>query len=100
ADGTVLGTSTVLSAEAVGGPPWQRRPLPIGEDKVLIAQAAAALSADDAGDVRDLLGRLGVDFVLVGSGEDGLRSSVAAATGLVEVGPTETGTLWQVDKPY
>ena len=41
-----------------------------------------------------------VDFVLVGSGEDGLRSSVAAATGLVEVGPTETGTLWQVDKPY
>lgn len=100
ADGTALGTSTVLSAEAVGGPPWQRRPLPIGEDKVLIAQAAAALSADDAGDVRDLLGRLGVDFVLVGSGEDGLRSSVAAATGLVEVGPTETGTLWQVDKPY
>ena len=100
ADGTALGTSTVLSAEAVGGPPGQRRPLPIGEDKVLIAQAAAALSADDAGDVRDLLGRLGVDFVLVGSGEDGLRSSVAAATGLVEVGPTETGTLWQVDKPY
>ena len=100
ADGTALGTSTVLSAEAVGGPPGQRRPLPIGEDKVLIAQAAAALSADDAGDVRDLLGRLGVDFVLVGSGEDGLRSPVAAATGLVEVGPTETGTLWQVDKPY
>ena len=100
ADGTVLGTSTVLSAEAVGGPPWQRRPLPIGEDKVLTAQAAAALSADDAGDVRELLGRLGVDFVLVGPGEDALRSSVAAATGLVEVGPTETGTLWQVDKPY
>ncbi|WP_344251293.1 glycosyl transferase, partial [Brevibacterium sanguinis] len=49
ADGTVIGTSTVASAEAVGGPPWERRPLPIGEDDVLVAQAAAALSADDAG---------------------------------------------------
>lgn len=99
-DGTVVGTSTIRAAEAVGGPPWQRRPLPIGSDQVLVAQAAAALSADDAGDVRDLLGRLGADFVLVDSGDDSLRSSVAAATGLVEVGPTESGTLWQVDKPY
>lgn len=100
ADGTVIGTSTIHSAEAVGGWPWERRPLPISEDETLIAQAAAALSADDAGDVRAILGELGVDFVLVDSDAKNLRNSVAAADGVVEVGPTESGGLWQVDTPY
>lgn len=100
ADGTVIGTSTIQSAEAVGGWPWERRPLPISEDQTLIAQAAAALSADDAGDVRSILGQLGVDFVLVDSGAKNLTNSVAAADGVVQVGPTESGGLWQVDTPY
>lgn len=99
-DGTVIGTSTIRSAEAVGGWPWERRPLPIGEDQVLVAQAAAALSADDSGDVRDLLGRLGVDFVLAENGAKDLTNAVAAADGLVQVGPTESGQLWRVDTPY
>ena len=100
ADGTVIGTSTIRSAEAVGGWPWERRPLPITEDQTLIAQAAAALSADDAGDVRTILGQLGVDFVLVDSDAKNLTNSVAAADGVVQVGPTESGGLWQVDTPY
>ncbi|GAA1528625.1 glycosyltransferase [Brevibacterium picturae] len=100
ADGTIIGTSTIRSAEAVGGWPWERRPLPIGEDETLIAQAAAALSADDAGDVRSVLGQLGVDFVLVDPSAKNLANSVAAADGVVEVGPTESGGLWQVDTPY
>ncbi|GAA1849334.1 glycosyl transferase [Brevibacterium marinum] len=100
ADGTIIGTSTIRSAEAVGGWPWERRPLPIGEDQTLIAQAAAALSADDAGDVRSILGELGADFVLVDADAKNLTSSVAAADGVVEVGPTESGGLWQVDTPY
>ncbi|WP_210605136.1 glycosyl transferase [Brevibacterium oceani] len=100
ADGTVLGTSTVTDADTVGGWPWQRRPLPIPDDQVLVAQAAAALSADDAGDLSDILGELGVDFVLVDSGADGLQNSVSVAQGLLPVGPTESGELWRVDKPY
>ena len=100
ADGTVIGTSTISSAEAVGGWPWERRPLPIGDDQTLIAQSAAALSADDAGDVRSLLGELGADFVLVDSDAQSLQNSVAAADGMVQVGPTESGGLWQVDTPY
>ncbi|MCF2574229.1 glycosyl transferase [Brevibacterium sp. UCMA 11754] len=100
ADETVIGTSTIRSAEAVGGWPWERRPLPISEDQTLIAQAAAALSADDAGDVRAILGQLGVDFVLVDSDAKNLMNSVAAADGVVQVGPTESGGLWQVDTPY
>ncbi|MDN6602659.1 glycosyl transferase [Brevibacterium sp.] len=100
ADGTIIGTSTIRSAEAVGGWPWERRPLPIGDDQTLIAQAAAALSADDAGDVRSILGQLGVDFVLVDSDAKNLANSVAAADGVVQVGPTESGGLWQVDTPY
>ena len=99
-DGTVLGTSTVTSAETVGGWPWHRRPLPIPDDQVLVAQAAAALSADDAGDVSMILGELGVDFVLVGSDAAGLENSVAVAQGLIPVGPTSSGQLWKVDKPY
>lgn len=100
ADGTVLGTSTISSAEAVGGWPWERRPQPIGPDRVLIAQTAAALSADEAGDARSLLGRLGTDYVLVDGESNTLQSSVAAAAGLVRVGPTDAGVLWQVDKSY
>lgn len=100
ADGTVIGTSTIDSAEAVGGWPWERRPLPIGPDQTLVAQAASALSADDAGDVRELLGRLGVDFVLVDPSAGDLQNSVSAAEGLVQVGPTESGGLWQVDTDY
>ncbi|SMX78111.1 glycosyltransferase [Brevibacterium antiquum] len=100
ADGTVIGTSTIQSAKAVGGWPWERRPLPISEDQTLIAQAAAALSGDDAGDVRSILGQLGVNFVLVDSGAKNLANSVAAADGVVQVGPTESGGLWQVDTPY
>ncbi|WP_350271049.1 glycosyl transferase [Brevibacterium sp. CBA3109] len=100
ADGTVIGTSTIQSAKAVGGWPWERRPLPISEDQTLIAQAAAALSGDDAGDVRSILGQLGVDFVLVDSGAKNLANSVAAADGVVQVGPTESGGLWRVDTPY
>jgi hypothetical protein len=69
-----LGTSTVTAAETVGGWPWQRRPLPIPDDQVLVAQAAAALSADDAGDVSDILGELGADFVLVGTSAEGCRN--------------------------
>jgi hypothetical protein len=99
-DGTVLGSSTVTDAQSVGGWPWQRRPLPITDDQTLVAQAAAALSADDAADVSDILGELGVDFVLVGSGAEGLQNSVAVAQGLLPVGPTESGELWRVDKPY
>lgn len=99
-DGTVLGTSTVTDANTVGGWPWQRRPLPIPDDQVLVAQAAAALSADDAGDVSEILGELGVDFVLVGSDAEGLQNSVSVAQGLLPVGPTESGELWRVDKPY
>ncbi|MGC3021395.1 MULTISPECIES: glycosyltransferase family 2 protein [unclassified Brevibacterium] len=98
-DGTVLGTSTVTAAETVGGWPWQRRPLPIPDDQVLVAQAAAALSADDAGDVSDILGELGADFVLVGTNAEGLQKSVSVAQGLIAVGPTESGQLWRVDKP-
>ena len=100
ADGTVIGTSTIRSAEAVGGWPWERRPLPIDESQTLVAQAAAALSADDAGDVRDILGRLGVDFVLVDNEAQDLANSVAAADGVVQVGPTDSGGLWRVDTPY
>ncbi|SMX68318.1 hypothetical protein BSP239C_00236 [Brevibacterium sp. 239c] len=100
ADGTVIGTSTIRSAEAVGGWPWERRPLPISADQTLIAQAAAALSADDAGDVRPILGQLGVDFVLVDSSAKNLTNSVAAADGVIQIGPTESGGLWQVDTPY
>ncbi len=99
ADDTVAGTSTIHAAEAVGGWPWERRPLPIADDQVLIAQSAAALSADDAVDVRSLLARLGADFVLVDGGARSLQTSVAATSGLVEVGPTESGRLWHVDKP-
>lgn len=100
ADGTVIGTSTIQAAEAVGGWPWERRPQPISADQTLIAQAAAALSTDDAGDVRSILGQLGVDFVLVDSSAKNLTNSVAAADGVVQVGPTESGGLWQVDTPY
>ncbi|WP_209325305.1 glycosyl transferase [Brevibacterium renqingii] len=100
ADGTVLGTSTVTAAETVGGWPWERRPLPISEDEVLAAQAAAALSADDTGDVSEILGQLGVDFVLVGSDAENLQNSVSVAQGLIPVGPTESGQLWRVDKPF
>src|SRR5699024_6173736 len=100
ADGTVLGTSTVSAAETVGGWPWQRRPLPIPDDQVLVAQAAAALSADDTGDVSEILGELGVDFVLVGPDAEGLENTVSVAQGLIRVGPTESGQLWRVDKPY
>ena len=100
ADGTALGTSTVSAAETVGGWPWQRRPLPIPDDQVLVAQAAAALSADDTGDVSEILGELGVDFVLVGPDAEGLENTVSVAQGLIRVGPTESGQLWRVDKPY
>ncbi|MGC2940301.1 MULTISPECIES: glycosyl transferase [unclassified Brevibacterium] len=100
ADGTVLGTSTVTSAETVGGWPWQRRPLPITSDQVLVAQAASALSADDAGDLGNILGELGVDFVLVGKNAGGLANSVSVSEGLLPVGPTSSGQLWHVDKPY
>lgn len=99
ADGTVVGTSTIHAAEALGGWPWERRPLPIPADQVLIAQSAASLSADDAVDVRSLLSRLGVDFVLVDPQSARLANSVAATSGLLRVGPTEAGTLWQVDAP-
>lgn len=98
ADDTVIGTSTIRSAEVVGGLPWRRRPLPIGPDQVLVAQAAAALSADDAGDVGSLLAPLGVDFVLVDTADTALTASVSAAPGLLTVGPTEAGTLWRVDQ--
>ncbi|WP_432791380.1 glycosyl transferase [Brevibacterium sp. K11IcPPYGO002] len=100
ADGTVLGTSTVTSAETVGGWPWQRRPLPITPDQVLVAQAASALSADDAGDVGSILGELGVDFVLIGPNAGSLTNSVSVSEGLLPVGPTSSGQLWRVDKPY
>ncbi|WP_025777162.1 glycosyl transferase [Brevibacterium sp. VCM10] len=100
ADGTVLGTSTVTSAETVGGWPWQRRPLPITSDQVLVAQAASALSADDAGDVGSILGELGVDFVLIGPNAGSLTNSVSVSEGLLPVGPTSSGQLWRVDKPY
>ena len=100
ADGTVLGTSTVTSAETVGGWPWQRRPLPITSDQVLVAQAASALSADDAGDISSILGELGVDFVLVGPNAGSLTNSVSVSEGLLPVGPTSSGQLWRVDKPY
>ena len=100
ADGSVIGTSTIRSAEAVGGWPWERRPLPIDDSQTLVAQAAAALSADNAGDVRDILGRLGVDFVLVDNDAQDLANSVAAADGVVQVGPTDSGGLWRVDNPY
>ena len=100
ADGTVLGTSTVTSAETVGGWPWQRRPLPITSDQVLVAQAASALSADDAGDVSGILGELGVDFVLIGQNAGSLTNSVSVSEGLLPVGPTSSGPLWRVDKPY
>ncbi|HJE77938.1 MAG TPA: glycosyl transferase, partial [Brevibacterium epidermidis] len=100
ADGTVLGTSTVTSAETVGGWPWQRRPLPITSDQVLVAQAASALSADDAGDISSILGELGVDFVLVGPDAGSLTNSVSVSEGLLPVGPTSSGQLWRVDKPY
>ncbi|WP_166825769.1 glycosyltransferase family protein [Brevibacterium limosum] len=100
ADGTVLGTSTVTSAETVGGWPWQRRPLPITSDQVLVAQAASALSADDAGDLGSILGELGVDFVLVGQNAGSLTNSVSVSEGLLPVGPTSSGQLWRVDKPY
>ena len=100
ADGTVLGTSTVTSAETVGGWPWQRRPLPITSDQVLVAQAASALSADDAGDVSGILGELGVDFVLIGQNAGSLTNSVSVSEGLLPVGPTSSGQLWRVDKPY
>ncbi|UVI37413.1 glycosyl transferase [Brevibacterium spongiae] len=100
ADGTVLGTSTVTAAETVGGWPWQRRPLPISADQVLVAQAASALSADDAGDVSDILGELGVDFVIVDADAGALQNSVSVSQGLVPVGPTESGQLWRVDKDY
>ena len=99
-DGTVLGTSTVTSAETVGGWPWQRRPLPITSDQVLVAQAASALSADDAGDISSILGELGVDFVLVGPDAGSLTNSVSVSEGLLPVGPTSSGQLWRVDKPY
>src|SRR5699024_8456422 len=99
ADGTVLGTSTVSAAETVGGWPWQRRPLPIPDDQVLVAQAAAALSADDTGDVSEILGELGADFVLVGPDAEGLENAGSVARGLIRVGRTETGQLWRVDKP-
>ncbi len=99
-DGTVLGTSTVTSAETVGGWPWQRRPLPITSDQVLVAQAASALSADDAGDVSGILGELGVDFVLIGQNAGSLTNSVSVSEGLLPVGPTSSGQLWRVDKPY
>ncbi|RBP66138.1 hypothetical protein DFO66_10381 [Brevibacterium sanguinis] len=98
-DETVVGTSTIRSAQALRGWPWERRPQPIGDDQVLVAQAAAALSAGDAGDVRDLLTRLGVDFVLVDGEASDLQNSVGSSAGLVQVGPTESGMLWQVDKP-
>ncbi|MGR6089306.1 glycosyl transferase [Brevibacterium sp. CSND-B09] len=100
ADCTVLGTSTVTSAETVGGWPWQRRPLPITSDQVLVAQAASALSADDAGDLGSILGELGVDFVLVGPDAGSLTNSVSVSEGLLPVGPTSSGQLWRVDKPY
>jgi hypothetical protein len=59
-------------------------PLPIPDDQVLVAQAAAALSADDAGDVSEILGELGVDFVLVGlrrrrTAELGVRGTGSSA---------------------
>lgn len=100
ADGSVIGNSTIRSAEAVGGWPWERRPLPIDDSQTLVAQAAAALSADDAGDVREILGSLGVDFVLVDNEAQDLANSVAAADGVVQVGPTDSGGLWRVDTPY
>ena len=100
ADGSVIGTSTIRSAEAVAGWPWERRPLPIDDSQTLVAQTAAALAADEAGDVRDILGRLGVDFVLVANDAQDLANSMASADGLVEVGPTDSGGLWRVDTPY
>src|SRR5699024_1737687 len=59
-----------------------------------------ALSADDTGDVSEILGELGVDFVLVGPDAEGLENTVSVAQGLIRVGPTESGQLWRVDKPY
>src|SRR5699024_11001313 len=100
ADGTVLGTSTVSAAEAVGGWPWQRRPLPIPDDQVLVAHAAAAPSADDTGGGSEELGDHAVALVIRRPDAEGLENTVSVAQGLIRVGPTESGQLWRVDKPY